>query len=683
MRPLFLIFLLYCTTAVAQTKPSIRLLSRAKKNSILLRWAVTTPHAWLISNKYGFRIERYTVARDNKMLAVPEKRILCDSPIRPRPLAQWEPLLKTNNYAAVMAQAIYGHDFEVTGGAGMGKMVSKASELQQRFSLSLYAADNSFDAARYAGWAWEDNTVQWNEKYLYRVLSAAPDSVLHIDSASAFIGTGSAYTPLPTPGTIGAIFGDKTVMLSWDYASLRKYYHSYVVQRSTDSGKTFQPLPGLPIANLNNKEKKASTRMFYSDSLSDNQTAYEYRIAGITPFGELGPSSPPVKGRGRSLLAYVPHIRRGTVDSTGWLNLEWEFDSTGDHLIKGFLLSRSSTAKGDYKPVAIDIAPEKRAFRFGPVLSSDYYTITAVAREGASRTSFPQRILLIDSIPPAAPIGVAATVDTNGVVTVEWTPNTEPDLLGYRILRGANKGEELAVLTSKPWLPHRFRDTVSLKMLNDKLYYAVVALDQHYNGSPRSVVVEVRRPHRIPPASPVIRAYKVQSTGVRIDWVGSTSAYVSAHELYRKSKDTTLLIARITDTTHTYTDGKLAAGKAYTYYLIAVDSFGLKSPPSPELAVVLSANPADKAVHSLDPYVDRDHRYIELSWSDAGPDLREYQLYRGSGAKPPSLWKIIPASAHRRVVDEGVVVNTKYVYGVRAIGNDGTVGPYKSVEVTY
>ena len=675
-------------SAGAPPQPHIRLLSRAKKNSILLRWAVTTPAAWSVSNRYGFRIERYTVLRNNKMLAIPERKVLTPAPVRPRPLEEWESIVKNNNYAAVMAQAIYGKDFEVTGGpgTGMAKMVNLASQLQQRFAMSLYAADNSFEAAKYAGWGWEDSTVRWNEKYLYRVLSAVPDSLMHIDSATAYIGTGSGYQPLPAPGAAAAIFGDKTVMLSWDYATLKSYYNSYVVQRSDDSGKTFHALSGLPVANLNNKEKKPSGRMYFTDSLKDNHTRYQYRIVGISPFGEEGPPSLPVQGQGRMLLVLVPHIRKGIVDKDGWMNLEWEFDSAGNNLIKGFTLNRSSTATGQYRSVVENISPELRKFRFGPVTHSDYYTITAIAREGASRTSFPQRILLVDSIPPVAPAGVTATIDTNGVVTVQWAANQEPDLLGYRVLRGANKGEELSVLTSKPWAHNHFRDTVSLKMLNDKLYYAVIALDQHYNKSPVSAIVEVKKPDRIPPVSPVIRAYKVVNSSVRIDWVNSTDKDVAAHELYRTGGDSSgqpQLVARFTDTTHTYTDSRGMAGKTYTYYLIAIDSAGLKSPRSPAVSVSLSADPAARSVRSLDSYVDREHRYIEISWSDAGTGLRQYQLYRGSGSNPVSLWKVVPASAHRRIVDEGVTVNTKYEYGIRAVGQDGTIGPYKAIEVNY
>jgi uncharacterized protein len=701
-RPLLLLLLLYSTAPFAQPQqpgaqaphssspPHIRLLSRAKKNSILLRWAVTTPAAWSVSNRYGFRIERYTVLRNNKMLAVPEKKVLSEVPVRPRPLEEWEPIVKGNNYAAVMAQAIYGKDFEVTGGpgTGMAKMVNKASQLQQRFAMSLYAADNSFEAAKYAGWGWEDSTARWNEKYLYRVISAVPDSLMHIDSASAYIGMGSGYQPLPTPGAVGAIFGDKTVMLSWDYATLKSYYNSYVVQRSDDSSKTFHPLSGLPVANLNNKEKKPSGRMYFTDSLKDNHTRYQYRVVGISSFGEEGPPSPPVQGQGRQLLAFVPHIRKGIVGKDGWMNLQWEFDSAGNDLISGFMLSRSATAKGEYHPVADHISPQQRQFSFGPVTHSDYYTITAIAREGASRISFPQRILLVDSVPPAAPSNVTATIDTNGVVTVQWAANQEPDLLGYRILRGVKKDEELAVLTSKPWEPNQFRDTVSLKMLNDKLYYAVVALDQHYNRSPKSAIVEVKKPDRIPPVSPVITAYKVMNAAVRIDWVNSTDRDVAAHELYRKGNDSSgqpLLVARFTDTTRTYTDRKTMAGRTYTYYLLAIDSAGLHSPPSPAVSVSLPADPAGHSIRSLDSYVDREHRYIELSWSDAGTGtgLREYQLYRGSGHQAVSLWKVIPASERRRVVDEGVTVNTKYEYGIRAIGRDGTVGPYTAIEVNY
>jgi len=215
--------------AKAQIKNSIKVLARPQKDKILLRWATTTPLSWKLSNQYGFMVERYTVTRDKKILAQPEKKIISTAPFKPQPLDNWKTLAEKDNYTTVMAQAIYGKDFELSGGdnKGLTKIINQATELEQRFSLSLYAADNSFEAAKLAGWAYEDKDVKPNEKYLYRVISAIPKNKLVVDSASAYVGIAD-YQELPKPSDIASVFGDKTVMLSWDYSILKNYYNNYL-----------------------------------------------------------------------------------------------------------------------------------------------------------------------------------------------------------------------------------------------------------------------------------------------------------------------------------------------------------------------------------------------------------------------------------------------------------------------
>jgi fibronectin type 3 domain-containing protein len=428
--------------------------------------------------------------------------------------------------------------------------------------------------------------------------------------------------------------------------------------------------------------------MYFIDSLRDNHTSYQYRIKGISPFGEQGPPSKSITGKGRQMLVFVPHIRRGYVDDKGILQVEWEFDSTGNSLISGFTLSKAATVKGEYHPVAENIAPGERSLRLDnkPGMSS-YFTITAHGRDGANRTSFPVLVQVIDSMPPAIPAGLTGIIDTNGIVTLRWAPNQEPDLLGYRLFRANNRGEELSVVTGKPYLHTVYRDTVSLNTINNKLYYAVAALDRHYNQSRASAIIEIKKPDRIPPASPVITAYKVVDNSVRLDWVNSTDPDVAVHELYREGLNDTAggwqRIARFTDTTHSYTDSKVVGGRSYMYTVSATDSSGLKSPPMPPLTVAIPADPAAKAIHTLNSYVDRERRYIEISWADDRTDIREYQLYRGAGDKPVSLWKVVPASSRKRIADEGVTINTNYEYGIRAVGRDGMIGPYKSIVVNY
>jgi len=693
----------------AKVRPAIRVLSRPQKNSILLRWAVNTPGAWKISNQYGFRIERYTILRNNNMLAIPEKTLLSPIPILPRPLNDWEPIVKSNNYAAVMAQAIYGKDFELSGGddKGLAKMINRSNELDQRFIMSLYAADNSFQAACWAGWGWEDSTAKWNEKYLYRILSAVPGNILPIDSASTYVGIGS-FKPLPVPGGIGAVFGDRSVMLSWDYSTLKAYYHSYIVEKSVDGGKSFHALSDLPVTNLNNKENHPSNRMYFIDSLKDNQTRYQYRVIGISPFGEHGPSSPAVEGKGRTFLAFVPHIRKGSINDKGTMDLEWEFEEAGNPLIKGFAVRQSASADGGYKTIIDSIPASQRTWsipRSVQLNAGNYFTITALAKDGEGRTSFPVLIQPVDSIPPAPPVGLEGKIDSNGVVVISWKPNTESDLLGYRIFRANNPGEELSVLTDSIYSRTTYRERVSLKTINNKLYYSVAALDKRYNQSPATAIIEIKKPDRIPPAAPILTSYKVLDNKITLDWINSTDEDVAAHYLYRKegkgqpgdlpgrdhardpfrdSLGKWQLIATFTDTaTHAYTDSKTKGNSIYSYRLVAKDSSGLESPPVTPLVVELPPDPTDMAIRSLNSYVDRDHRYIEISWTDDLQGVGEYQLYRGVNGKAVSLWKIVGATERKRMADDGVSVNSTYEYGIRALLKGGAMGPYKAIRVNY
>ena len=66
------------------------------------------------------------------------------------------------------------------------------------------------------------------------------------------------------------------------------------------------------------------------------------------------------------------------------------------------------------------------------------YRVAARAGEGLSATrsglSEEAALIVVDVFPPAAPTGLRA-VFTGETVELTWTPNSEPDLAGYRVLR--------------------------------------------------------------------------------------------------------------------------------------------------------------------------------------------------------------------------------------------------------
>ncbi len=683
--------LLFTTATIAQSKTSIQVIARPQKDKILLRWGTTTPISWKLSNQYGFTVERYTIIRDKKLLPQPEKKLINATPFKPQPLDNWKTLAEKDNYAAIIAQAIYGKDFELSGddSKGMMKMVNKSSELQQRFGVSLYAADNSFEAAKLAGWGYEDSDVKQNEKYLYQVISAVPANKLFIDTGVVFIGIAD-YEELPTPTDIAALFGDKTVMLSWDYNILKDYYNNYFIEKSAD-GKIYNRLSDLPVTNLNNKDNKPSNRMYFIDSLKDNTTTYYYRVRGVSAFGETGPASEPITGKGKVLLAQVPNISNTNVNDKGIVEIQWIFDEKANDFITGFTLNQAQQEKGPYKAVVEHIDASSRKITFDKPYPTNYFTITAVAKHGESRTSFPVLLQPLDSFPPAIPTGLNATIDSNGVVTLKWDQNTEEDLLGYRISRANSKNEEPAILTPVVHKKCIYLDTINIKTLSNKIYYAVAALDGRYNQSAFATFIEVKKPDVVPPAAAIFTNYQIKNDTVIINWINSKDEDVVKHELYRAPSNSPKggemqaaeLLKAFTDNTSQYVDFSAEPGKQYEYNIVAVDESGLKTNAPIPLQIQVPDNGTLYKVRAVNTYVDAKNFFIEITWKDNLKDIDSYEVYKAKKGKPITLWKVIQADKTKQLIDTNVLVNEIYQYGVVPIMKTGVRGKMVMTEVKY
>jgi hypothetical protein len=118
------------------------------------------------------------------------------------------------------------------------------------------------------------------------------------------------------------------------------------------------------------------------------------------------------------------------------------------------------------------------------------YTVRAVRRVddlGVEGDAAPSRCTVLrDTFPPAAPSGVIA-VASEGAINLIWTPNSERDLAGYRVLRAAAPSAELEPITPGPIAETTFSDKVEAGV---RYTYAVQAVDAAGNASALSERVE-------------------------------------------------------------------------------------------------------------------------------------------------------------------------------------------------
>ncbi|MDR1092069.1 MAG: hypothetical protein LBL79_13420 [Prevotella sp.] len=650
-------------------------------NQIKLRWSPANTRAWSEGNKYGYTVKRYTVMVDNQWQEKPDEIILTEN-LKPQPLAEWEAYANQSDYAAVIAQALYGEDFELSasGSNDIGSIINQANELEQRFSTSVFMAEYDYKAAMLAGWAWTDSTVKENERYLYRIYLNRPEK-LQGDTAAVYVGM-EDKKELPQPIGLNAVFGDRAAILSWNYTLLSGNYHSYHVERKSGQ-ESFRRITDLPVTALNNEMREA----FYTDSLPANDVLYTYRIAGLTSFDETGPYSEEVSGKGEKTLTCIPHIYSGDFIDKDYAKIYWEFECEDSSLINKFSLSAAEDIDGEYRPLyqpqTDNIPLDKRELEFPLTHARAYVKLKAETRDGRQTESFPFLLRQIDSIPPAVPAGLKAEIDTAGIARLSWDANLEPDFLAYRILRSFTEKGEKSSITPEFIEQNYYADTLSLDLGNPYVYYSLTAIDERYNESAPSLPVKVAKPNNKTPDEPVITGYQLSENKITVQWITDPKQPDVSYKLVRTSADNPVYSKTVFSgdfKANTYTDEVPVSGR-YRYSLIAYGAGGKKSFSPQALEIDIAANTPPDEISGLTSYADADKGYIELSWKKH-EKAKLYRIYKAAENEKTTLWKELTLT-ETRVTDETVSPGNSYTYTVLYVTDEGRSSKVKTITVNY
>src|SRR5690606_39615018 len=76
------------------------------------------------------------------------------------------------------------------------------------------------------------------------------------------------------------------------------------------------------------------------------------------------------------------------------------------------------------------------------------YIIKAIDENDYLLSSFPALGQSNDETPPEAPQGVSCISNNSGVVTISWEPNTEEDIMGYRVFMSNQPDGNYSQVTS-------------------------------------------------------------------------------------------------------------------------------------------------------------------------------------------------------------------------------------------
>ncbi len=683
----------------AQTRPqtgigSVAVVARSSTSSVIVRWGVSTSSAWRIANDTGYVVERLTL--DSALKPLPNSLVrLTPEPLKPWSLAEWKARAtrlkqEKNMNAAVATQMLYGKiaapsSANSAQGLDFGAMTLAAQEQQQRFAFALLAADKDAFAAEGLALRLVDTSVRAGKRYTYRVF--VPTKPPYTIDTGYVYAQARPFQAVQADVAFEAKGSDGSITLKWSPTGT-KGYAGYYIYRADKANPTFKRLNTLPLVGNSNDSTKTSQ---FTDTTITNYKLYRYRLTAITPFAdETLPLEVAVFGRD---LTPPPAPTLATPEQTAQttVKLKWSMPTTVSKDLAGFVVMRSARSLEGFKALPRNADKEAIADTSGkeyegkrlPTTAREftdteaneeepYYAVVAVDTAGNRAHSFAGYTIMRNINPIQPPKGLAATIDTLGVVRLRWNLGEESAIVGYRVYRANDPEQEFTLLTGDMLRDTVFTDTVSLKTLTKSIFYRVAALDKGYVHSQPSRILTLKRPDVVPPVAPMFTSVVVGDTAVSLAWQPSASDDVSYQSLMRRVVGASWQVLKIVSPLErNYNDASIVQQTEYEYRIVAVDSAGLRSEPSVIVKAHTYEQGLKQAITGLTARFDSTSGNVVLQWqyTSSAKNTAEKEwfiIYRASDDEPLEQYEAVqlPAMTFRDRVRTGA--SRAYRYAISA-----------------
>ncbi len=619
---------------------------------VIIRWAPANLETWRWGNAEGYDLVRYTVIDQGDTLngnQYDSSMVSLATALKPLPENQWESYADSNDLAGVAAGSIYGDSLDLLPpeGPSLLNIYYKSKEVENRFSFSLFAADQDISVAEMMGLAYVDTSVAAESKYVYWIKPHDPDSLAEIRNGFALIQTDSNFV-LPVLTGLKGHGGDSVAILNWQRND--QYFTSYVVERSTD-GTNFIQMNERPLISAASLGADDGTIAF-SDSLYANEVAFIYRVRGRSPFGLLSAPSDTVHVTGKPGPIFALLSVEGIEEvNEGKLTITWNFPEEMESQILGFDVYRGPGPEGPFEKLTEEkLDSSIREFDDVEPNPVNYYQIRTTDVNGYALHSFPRLGQTKDETPPSKPGTVVGEADASGLVTLHWPHNPEPDVMGYRVFMSNATNGDFAQVTSV-WLNDTtFQYALNLNTLNEYVYFGVTALDYHHNESVMSDPASVIRPDIIPPAPPLITTVESTPAGVEFEWIGSSSPDAYSYEFQRKVTGlpgwTVLLEFTAEEPDSGFVDSTASKRRWYQYRLVAIDKVGNRGGSRVVKAKPINDGLRDAILNFTGSLVSSggsDYSHALLEWDyPKDVDLIGFQIYRGYDSSSMFSYRFFP-----------------------------------------
>ncbi|MEL6659148.1 MAG: hypothetical protein AAFP77_14025 [Bacteroidota bacterium] len=677
---LFLLIVLGLGALEAQEE-EYRIFRKIANGQLYVRWMPLPLEAFQHAIDGNMQLEVYAVEGSDIR---PTLTLLDQQPLQPLTYTGWRNQLLPSTWDTLAITSVYGRemdaDFLLETFLAPEYEDTEESAWLHRHQFSNYGLGYLWPAIERSGLGYTRPLDPEVELYALKVFPTPSGDTIWID----FDINNWQDPKVPE---LDATFKDRRVELQWRTLEYRNDFFGWELERSFDEGQTWEQTFELPIINDNDTIAGAGEALkflYYEDVLPENDVPVIYRLRGADFLGGLSVNESRITGEGKEDIRHSPLLTKTIQTDSNHAVIQWEFDPEKEFLLREFRIVETDSAGHNYRLALDNISPQAREVSVPMKFRSNFFRVQAVSHQGTVLSSFESLVMAYDVTPPAIPRDFTGTIDSNGIVRLNWITSNEPDLLGYYLFKGYYKDRELAMITADALPGPAHTDTVDMETGNDWVYYQLRSVDTRGNGSPFTPVLALKKPDVFPPEPSQFTKVDNDGRQVTLEWTTSPAPDAQTFELYRRemeNEDDFALIYRfdIADFVSSYVDSLVQPNLTYAYTMLVVDDDGLESEPSQPVSLRLK----DFGVRSpIDNFLGQplpDENSIELQWvySEAP---REYYLYRGTDDDPPSLLKVLPGE-QLSYSDLRVRTGSRYRYILQAIFEDGDTSPYTDVLV--
>ena len=450
---------------------------------------------------------------------------------------------------------------------------------------------------------------------------------------------------------LDATFGDRKVKLAWNTNKHVGKNFGFYISKSED-GLIYNRLEELPYVLSSPEEGEAYIgRLGAEDSLAQNYKTYYYKIKALDFFGHLSKNSASISGQGFEEMQFSPRIVNAEQLENNDALIEWDVNDADFPLIDHYSILRADSINGYYEVALDSIEKDRSGITFQMEHETNFFRLEAVSPYGQRVSSTPVFIMGMDTIAPATPIVIGATIDSSGQVKISWNANKESDLWGYKIFKSNFATDEYTLITAEPTLDTILIDSTHLDLGIEEVFYVIQACDFRNNRSEFTEPIIIEKPDVIPPFRPMINKLTQRTDSLIIDWEPSASDDVVYHKFFRRAidKETKWTLIAVLDSNtvlNEIVEVGLDYDVEYAYTIIAIDDANLESEPS-----VLQSTLLRKPVVIFEPeilteaFYDKELEEVSIKWECTDSEnVDSYLVYKGKDPKRMSRYQYVDGS---------------------------------------